>query len=259
MSGDDMSSMLDDMLDESAVQRAAEEVEEIEARQAAQKRRAAEAAMAVAKETRTAAQLQSIDELTGLTEPDLRKVLAKAAPDHLLVLVAAGDDTLRRRILGNLSEESVVWIRQNLEHIDGVHDAERDDAHRRVLKVANALLVEGEIGVPEAESVGAPTAPEPPEKALREVLTDLVSIGHAGGLEALAELANSAGEPLLKEGLARVAKGAKGDALRADLADIKQELERRYASRLRWMEEALVAIGEGESPETFRARLFADL
>lgn len=258
MSGDDTSSLLDDMLDESAVHRAAEEVEEIEAREAAKKRRAAEAAMQTAKATRTAAQLASVEELTGLTEPDLRKVLAKAAPDHLLVLVAAGDDTLRRRILGNLSEESVVWIRQNLEHMGSVNDAERDDAHARVLKVANKLLVEGEIGVPEAESVGAAEAPKAPEKALREVLTDLVSIGHAGGLEALAELAKSAGEPLLKEGLARVAKGAKGDALRADLAGVKSELEKRYAARLSWMEEALVAIGEGESPEAFRARLFED-
>ena len=43
---------------------------------------------------------------------------------------------------------------------------------------------------------------------------------------------------------------------KAQLATRRAELERRYAQRLEWMGEALVAIAEGEGAEAFRARLF---
>lgn len=250
MSRDHLKGLLDDMLEESATRIEAEATREREALEA---KRAA-----LTPAPREVAAMSEIDALTGLTEPDLRKVLGQAAPDDLLVVLATAEDALQRRILGNLSGESVQWVRQNLEHMDHVTDAERDGARAKVLKAANALLADGEIGAPEPESVGADDAPEAQEKGLRDLLTDLVRIAEQSGPGALEALASSAGEPLLAHGLTLVAEGKKGDALREDLAARRAELEARYAQRLKWMVEALVAIGDGEGAESFRARLFAE-
>ncbi|MEQ8455517.1 MAG: FliG C-terminal domain-containing protein [Sandaracinaceae bacterium] len=248
MSRDNLKGLLDDMLEESATQIEAEATRE---REALETRKAAPAPA-----PKEVAALEAIDALTGLTQEDLQKVLGGAAPDDLLVVLATADDVLQRRILGNLSQESVQWVRQNLEHMDHVTDAERDGARAKVLRVANALLADGEISAPEPEAIGADEAPGAQEKGLRDLLTDLVRIAEQSGTGALEQLASSAGEPLLAHGLTLVAEGKKGDALRAELATRRAELERRYAQRLEWMGEALVAIAEGEGAEAFRARLF---
>lgn len=259
MSRKNLESLLDEMLEDSATdleaEREAERQREREARQRAERARRAEALR-----ERTAAEgpaFEDVSQLAGLPEADLRKVLAKAAPDDLLVVLATAGDALQRRILANLSEESVRWLRQNLEHMGDVRDAEREASEAKVRKVANELRAAGEIGAPEEESVAAPEAPPAEEKALRDLLTDLVRIADQAGAEALTELAESAGEPLLREGLALVAEGRRGEALRAELADIRARLEQRYAERLKMMVEALVAIGDGESADAFRERLFA--
>lgn len=256
MSKENLSGLLDAMLDESSTRMEAEATEVAE-------RARAEAALrvkAVEAEAEPDAMpsFDDVVEFTGLTDPDLREILGRAAPDDLLVVLATGADALQRRIIRNLGAESVTWVRQNLEHMEHVTDAERDGACAKMLKVANALLSDGTIGLPEPASVGDDSAPDPEKKELRELLTDLVRIAEQSGASALTEIAESAGEPLLREGLSRVVGGAKGDALRASLADVRAELEVRYARRLEWMVEALVAVGDGESADDFSARVFKD-
>ena len=257
MSRDNLMSLLDSMLDDSAVQLAAEEQMRREAAEAEERERQAAALSRKAKTEPEAPTFDDIDQLTGLTEPDLRAVLGKSAPDDLLVILATADDVLQRRMLRNLSAESVSWLRENLQYMERVTDAERDGARRKILKAANQLLSAGEIGLPEPESIGAPEAPRSEEKELREVLSDLVRIAGQSGAEALRELADSAGEPLLSTGLSLVLEGVEGDALRAALKEQRVALEARYAQRLALMEEAIVAIATHEPADEFRARLFA--
>jgi len=198
--------------------------------------------------------LTEIAALTGLPEGDLRKVLAKAAPDDLLVVLATSADALQRRILLSLSADSVKWLKENLAHIDVVSNAEREGAEKRLLKIANALLRAGEIGLPEPESIGKDEAPDAAEKDLRDLLTDLVRIAGQAGPDALAAVLESSDEPLLVAGLGIIGE-ADGDVRRA-LAKKRAELEVAYAQRLLLIEEALVAIAEGEPADAFRARLF---
>lgn len=255
MSTKNLSDLLDSMLDDSALERAAEEVRHAEELE----RQRQEAALRAKREEPAATPtLDDIAQLTGLIEADLRQVLGAAAPDDLLVVLATADDTLQRRILRNMSEESVGWLRENLVHMDHVSDHERDQARAKVLKAANKLLAAGEIGLPEAEAVGAATPPDPERKKLRELLVDLVTIANQSTPAALTELAESAGEPLLRQGLARIVDGAEPDELKKELATLRGELERRYARRLEWMGEALIAIRDGESAEAFDARVFRE-
>jgi hypothetical protein len=244
MSRENLEGLLDAMLEESAIDLAADAEREREARERAQQRAPAPAPEAV--------ELKDIASLTGLTEGDLRKVLAKAAPDDLLVVLASSGDALQRRILTNLSADSVAWLRANLAHIDVVSNAEREGAERKILKAANALLREGEIAPPEPESVGQEEAPEAGAIELRSLLTDLVRLAKQAGPEALAEVASE--EPLLVAGLSLIAKGEPD--LRRALATKRAELEVDYAKRLLLIEEAIVAIAEGESADDFRARMF---
>lgn len=256
MSRKNLEGLLDEMLEESA-----DDLAEARAREAEARAKKERAAQVEALRERTAAKpdepaFDDVGQLTGLTEPDLQKVLAAAAPDDILVVLATAGDLLQRRILGNLGEESVHWLRENLAHMDEVRDAERDAANAKVVKVANRLLLAGEIGLPEPESQDAAEAPRAQEKELRDLLTDLVRIAEQAGAAALGEVAESAGEPLLREGLRLVSEGKKGDALRAELGEARTSLAARYADRLRLMEEAVVAIAAGEPADTFRKRLF---
>ncbi|MCA9609364.1 MAG: hypothetical protein KC619_27375 [Myxococcales bacterium] len=255
MSTKNLSDLLDAMLDDSALDQAAEDVR----RREEQERQRQEAALAAKKQAATPEakpQLDDVDQLTGLIEPDLRQVLGGAAPDDLLVVLATAGDALQRRILRNLSPDSVGWLRANLVHMDHVTDHERDQARAKVLKVANKLLAAGEIGLPEADAIGQAAPPDEERKQMRELLVDLVRIAEQSGAEALTELAESAGEPLLQQGLARVVEGTDADTLKAELTAHRKELEHRYAKRLEWMAEALLAIGRGESAEAFDARVF---
>lgn len=247
MSSEKLSSLLDEMLEDSAIEQAAREVEAREAREAEQP------APVVEKPA-----LEHILELTGLTEPDLRKVLGAAAPDDLLVVLAAGEEALQRRILRNLGPESVQWVRDNLAHMGEVNAHEAGAASAKVLKVANQLLADGKILPPAAESVGEDAAPRSAERGVQELIRDLVQIAKQSSPAALTELARSSEEPMLERGLAHVLEGQRGDALRSSLDQLREELEVRYAQRLRWMAEALVAISDGEDADAFAERTFKD-
>lgn len=251
MSRDNLESLLDAMLDESAVNVAADAEREREAKERAAREKQKKAAAAPAAEAPT---LTEIAALTGLPDDDLRKVLAKAAPDDLLVVLATSADALQRRILLSLSADSVKWLKENLAHIDVVSNAEREGAEKKLLKIANTLLRAGEIGLPEPESIGKDEAPDAAEKDLRDLLTDLVRIAGQAGPDALAAVLESSDEPLLVAGLGIIGE-ADGDVRRA-LAKKRAELEVAYAQRLLLIEEALVAIAEGEPADAFRARLF---
>jgi len=256
MSKDNLHSLLDSMLDDSAIVQAAHEVE---AKEEAERARQAERLRAKAKEEEVKIPtLDDIVQLTGLTDPDLRQILGASQPDDLLVVLASSPDALQRRILRNLGAESITWVRENLAHMERVTDAERDGARAKILRVANSLLRDGAIGLPEPEAIGQDEAPDPEKKELRELLCDLVQIAEQAGPDSLSELAHAAGEPLLREGLHLLTAGQRGDALRERLGATREELEHRYAQRLKWMVEALVAIGEGETTEAFRKRVFRD-
>lgn len=256
MSRENLESLLDSMLEESSTRMEAEVEREREERARQEREAQAAALRARASERPEAPTFDAVASLTGLPDGELRKVLAKAAPDDLLVVLATAEDALQRRVLANLSESSVAWMRANLAHMEQVFNAERESAERKVLEVANRLLRAGEIALPEPESVGSDEAPDAADADLRDLLSDLVRIASQSGPAALVEVLASAGEPLLSEGLAWVVEGTKGDDLRAKAAARRAELEADYARRLRWMEDALAAVAEGESPEDFRKRLF---
>ena len=166
MSRDNLESLLDAMLDESAVNVAAEAEREREAKARAAREKQRQAVAAPAAEPPT---LNEVVALTGLPDGDLRKVLAKAAPDDLLVVLATSGDALQRRILLSLSADSVKWMKANLAHIEAVSNAEREGAEKKLLKVANALLAGGAAEVVAVangtEDERAPLAPPiPPER-----------------------------------------------------------------------------------------------
>lgn len=256
MSGKSLTDLMDAMLDESATALEAAEVERTEEKERARQEATLRAKAAEHAKDEAPPSLDDVVQLTGLTEGDLRQVLGAAAPDDLLVVLATADGALQRRILRNLTEESVKWMRANLEHMGDVNDHERDQARAKVLKKANQLLADGTIGLPEPESIGNDEAPDPERKELRELLVDLVEIGERSGPSALRQIADSAGEPLLREGIHKVVDGSDSDTLRSELGELRAELERRYAQRLKWMVEALVAIREGETADSFSKRVF---
>ncbi len=255
MSRDNLENLLDSMLEESATRMEADETRAREGAAEAERSKQAQALRARAADSGQAT-FHEVVTLTGLPDEHLREVLSKAAPDDLLIILATAADPLQRRILGNLSADSVKWLRDNLAYIESVSNAEREAAEKKVLKVANALLESGDIGLPEPESVGKDAAPDASDKDLRNLLTNLVRIAGQAGPEALSEVLESAGEPLLRDGLALIVEGKKGDALEEALRARRSELEADHARRLGWMHDALIAIAEGGSAEDFRAKLF---
>lgn len=250
MSRENLESLLDSMLEESATAMEAAVTREREEKERREREEKASVLRARAKEA-PAAVFDDVAALGGLADGELRKVLAKAAPDDLIVVLATSEDEVQRRILANLSADSVSWVRENLAHIDRVTNAERESAHRGVLKVANALLAAGEIELPapksEAEDGGDP---------LRALLTDLVRLGATAGPAALRDALASAGEPLLERGLELVTHGVSGSELVKALAEQKAALAAEHARRLSLMEEAVLAIAEGEPAERFEKRVF---
>ncbi len=256
MSRDNLSNLLDSMLEESSTSIEASEQAQREARERAEREKRAAELRDRSNEQKAKPTFSNIEEITGLVEADLRAVLAKAPPDDLLIVLATANDAFQRRLLSNLSADSVKWLRDNLAHIDEVTRAEREGAQKKVLKAANQLLAEGKIGLPEPESIGASEAPDASDKDLRELLTELVKIAAQSGPDALTEVLAGSGEPLLAEGLALIKAGKKGGELRTALGDHRAKLEAHYAQRLLWMADALEAIAHGEKPESFRARLF---
>jgi hypothetical protein len=254
-SRDNLTNLLDSMLEDSAVQQAAEEVRAREAKEREERERQA-AALRKAAQAPSGPAFTDVETLTGLTDGDLSKILAKAPPDDLLVLLATAGDVLQRRILMNLSSDSVKWLRDNLAHIEEVSRAEKEAAHKKVLKVANQLFGSGEIKLPEPEAVGSEEAPTAIDRDLRELLSELVRIASTAGPEALTEVVQNTEEPLLTEGLALVVQGANSGTLRKLLRDKRAALEAEYGKRLLWIEDAIVAIADKEAPDAFRAKLF---
>jgi hypothetical protein len=245
-SKDNLSNLLDAMLDDASTQMAAEAAVEAEARKV---EKAPPSEPAVPPGT-----IDDIEDLTGLPDEDVQKILAKAQPDDILIVLAAGSDALQRRLLANLSRESVAWVRGNLQHIDEVNAHEKASADGKVLKVVRELLAAGELRLPEPESVGTDEAPDPVDKDLRDLLTELVRVAQQAGPAAVTEVAEA--DPLLSAGLPMVVEGQRGTDLRRGLAKVRAQLERDYGERLLMIEEALVAMAEGEAPDVFRKRLF---
>lgn len=245
MSRENLESLLDAMLEESAAAMEAAAAREREEREPKVRR-------APAQNEAPAPKIDDVAQLASLADGDLRKVIAKSPPDDLLVVLATSGDALQRRVLANLSPESVKWMRDNLAHIDRVTNAERESAHAKVRKAANALLAAGEIALPAPEeAAGAAEAGD-----LRALLVDLVRLAARSGPEAVHEALGSVGEPLLEEGLALVARGTAGGELARALAARKADLLAEHAARLGWIEEAVLAIAEGEPAERFAERLF---
>ena len=55
-----------------------------------------------------------VEELVQLSDADLRTVLAALDSGPLIGIIAEGSDAFRHRVFGQLTEESVKWIKDNL-------------------------------------------------------------------------------------------------------------------------------------------------
>jgi hypothetical protein len=256
MARKDLENLLDSMLEDSDNQRAVDAATEAEERQKEAAAKKAAQTRALAAEGTEAPVFTQIETLTGLTDGDFKKVLGKAAPDDLLVLLATASDAMQRRMLLSLTSDSVRWLRENLAHIEEVTNAEKEGAERKILKAANQLLAKKEIVMPSPETVGGDEAPSGDDRDLRELLSELVRIASSAGADALSEVVAQTEEPLLTAGLGLVVNGEKGKGLKLALRDQRAKLEMEYAKRLLWIEDAIVAIAEGEDPKAFRAKLF---
>ncbi|MCC6876654.1 MAG: hypothetical protein IT378_20290, partial [Sandaracinaceae bacterium] len=224
MSRDNLSGLLDAMLDDSTAEMREREQADQQEKLREEQERQASLLRAKLEEKPEAPLFEDVETLTGLTDEDLRAVLGKAVPDNLLIVLATSSDALQRRILANLDPTSVKWMRDNLTYVEEVTGAERRAAHGGLLKVANKLLAAGTIGLPEPDAVGTGEAPDAEDKALKEMLLELARIAKQSGPVSLSETVAKRGEPMLALGLALVVSGERGPELRASLAPLHDAL-----------------------------------
>ena len=269
----DLQNLMDDMLsDAGASIRAEEEAQEQKKRAALaearaererEAREAAEHAAAEAAAEQAIPKIEGPEGLLDLSSADLQKVLDKLNPNDLLIVLAKGSDALQRRLLANLSKDSVQWLRQNLEYLGDPADlteALAQDSRRAAVTLTNKMLRAGVIDLVSAsdgEEGGAGDAASSEGGAegnpLLTVLTELVAVAHKAGPSALAEVVDDPGDPLLAVGLAAIGEGTSDENLAAALQSAKATLEATYRARLNLVETAVMAMSRGESPETFVA------
>ena len=126
MSGGNLGDLMDLMLEDSEQAMAKAEARLQEARQQARVEReaAARRAAEAEKPKKVEFAFESVEALTGLSDPEIQKVLNKVSPDDILVLLASSSELLQTRLLGNLSKDSVKWLRENLPFMDDIRDSE---------------------------------------------------------------------------------------------------------------------------------------
>jgi hypothetical protein len=200
---------------------------------------------------------QDVEQVLELSGTDLRAWLAEVVPGDLLCVVAEGSEALRARIMGSLTDDSVAWLRGNLELWDPATDALKQASRRAVLEVARRLVAAGRIAAPgslESDGQDQDIEGAVARTDLGGTLAQLVAVAHAKGREALADLVDDAEHPMLRFGLRCVLERSDPREVEAELAKRQRSLEAAYRSELELIRQALLAIARGEAPEAFVAR-----
>jgi hypothetical protein len=199
-----------------------------------------------------------VEQVLELTDPDLRTLLAKLAPGDLLCVVAEGSEALRSRILGQLTAESVSWVRQNLEVWDPATERLKSSARQAVIGRARELAASGQIALPgSAEGAGedADRVAAASRDELASALAELVELAHDKGREALSAIVEEAFHPLLGHGLRCLLAGQDLAAIEKALDERVRALEAAYRAELEIVRQAVLAIARGEGPASFVERV----
>lgn len=197
-----------------------------------------------------------VEELRALDDVSFCKVLAACPRDHLLTVLSGASKGLQRKILTNLSSDSVTWLQKNLEYFDEPTRALLSSGRAKLLDVANRLAEGGAIALPGSpESQGSPSRLPDELEAVGAALVELLALVEKNGVDGLSEVVSAGGDPLLEHGLKLVAAGA-------DEAEIVRAIDSRRAAaiaaftrRLALIREGVLALSRKESPESFRKRL----
>ncbi len=201
-----------------------------------------------------------VEQLMELNGGDLRTWLAAVAPNDLLCVVAEGSEAFKTRMLGQLDGDSVKWLKGNIELWDPATEALKASSRNKVLVVARGLIAEGKIALPEsAERVGKDQddVNDEARAALATTLVQLVAVAHEAGIDALAEVADEAGHPMLEFGLKCLVEGQRRDPLEDALEERKSTLEASYRAELELIRQTILAMARGDDPKTFLSRLEA--
>ena len=183
MSRQDLKSLLDEMLTDATTQ---QQKEVREARPV----RPADRDTTPAPEPPSPSGFTDVEQFRLVHDAEVRKVLAAAARDDVLTMLSGASDGLRRKILTNLSRESVQWLQQNLEYFDEPTRALLAAGRKGVLDVANKLLREGKIALPAPEpkdEAGAPKQPRMDDdlERLGSIFTELLGLAQRADLHRL--------------------------------------------------------------------------
>ena len=247
---DQMKGLLDMMLDES--QRTASKQEKAVPRQAEPEPE---------REERAASWPTDVEQLLDLGDRELRAWLGAVAPNDLLCVIAEGSETFRARVMGQLDEDSVAWMKGNLELWDPATSALKKAGRDAVLRVARRLLAEGKISSPETAERAGRDQDDAGLDARRELagtLVQLVEVAHTAGLEALSSVVEDAQHPMIGFGMKCLLQDRlRGRALEEALAKRMGALESAYRAELELIRQTVLALGRGDDAESFLRKLQA--
>ncbi len=199
-----------------------------------------------------------VEQLAQLTGAELRIWLAEVNPGDLLCVVAEGSEALRQRLIGQLTDESVIWLRQNLELWDPPTERLKTDCRANAVTVARKLVAAGKVVLPESPS-GEGRRQDERGADVRDTMTDtliqLVAAAHTQGVDALAEIVSDVEHPMLEFGVRVLLDKPKDSLLERRLDERKEALEAAFSAELELVRQAILAIGRGDDPKAFAERV----
>jgi hypothetical protein len=173
----------------------------------------------------------------------------------LLTVLSGASDGLRRKILGNLSTESVRWLQQNLQYFDEPTRALLSSARNKLLGVANKLLREGAVSLPGQEGdATARTMSEDIEKLGATILALLERL-QRDGRNALASVVRAGGDPILEAAIAAIVAGGDENAVTSAMEAAEGIARAAFERRIAVAREGVKALWSGEEADRFRKRL----
>ncbi|MCC7537716.1 MAG: hypothetical protein IT379_15950 [Deltaproteobacteria bacterium] len=250
MSTQDLRSLLDDMLSE------------VDERRDASTRGERAAAAAIEEEPPPAPKpsddgaFSDVEELRALDDVSFCKVLAACPRDDLLTVLSGASRGLQRKILTNMSSESVAWLQKNLEYFDEPTRALLAAGQRKMLSVANKLAAAGTIALRAAGESGDAASELLSEEieSLGGAIAELLTLVQRKGVAGLSEVVSGA-DPFLDHGLKLVVSGTDEAELARALDGKRARLLADYTRRLAVIREGVMALARAESPDSFRKRL----
>ncbi len=87
----------------------------------------------------------SFEDLTGLSDRDLQRLLQNAGRKELTLAMKMASDRLRERILANLSRRVAAGLQEDVQLLGPRRKSEVEDAQRHILDLARELDAAGEI------------------------------------------------------------------------------------------------------------------